>query len=189
MNEEKALLERIQSKDLDAFEMLYERLKGNVYSLAYQMLKSREDAEEVLQDTFSKVYAKADSFKPRRGSVRAFIYTIARNECISRIRKQDVRPKSSEVDIESLSIEQSSTEQHSNRLYAESAMEILSKEERELVQKAFFYGYSHGDIAKLTDLPLGTVKSKLRLALKRMKDYLEQETERGKHDKHQIANS
>ena len=88
MIDEQTLLERVQKSDMDAFEMLYERLKGNVFSLAYQMLKSKEDAEEVLQDTFNRVYTKADSFKATRGSVRAFIYTIARNECISRIRKK-----------------------------------------------------------------------------------------------------
>jgi len=195
MIDEQTLLERIQKKDIDAFELLYEQLKSNVFSLAFQMLKSREDAEEVLQDTFTKVYNKADSFKPQRGSVRAFIYTIARNECISRIRKQDVRPKSSDVDIETLSVGNnkssysSSLTQHEEKLYAESALQILSEEERNLVQQAFFYGHSHGEISKLTGLPLGTVKSKLRQALTRMKKHLEQETERGKHEEYKSTNS
>lgn len=198
MIDEQTLLERVQKSDMDAFEMLYERLKGNVFSLAYQMLKSKEDAEEVLQDTFNRVYTKADSFKATRGSVRAFIYTIARNECISRIRKKEVRPQSSDLDVETLAVETqnaslgSSAEHHQNRLYAESALQVLSEEERELVQKAFFYGYSHGEIAKLAELPLGTVKSKLRTALNRMKNYLEQETERSKHEednKHKSTHS
>lgn len=201
MIDEQTLLERIKLKDMVAFEMLYEQLKSNVFSLAFQMLKSREDAEEVLQDTFSKVFKKADSFKANRGSVRAFIYTIARNECISRIRKQDVRPKSSDIDIETLSTLSphgqndtfsSSAKQQEEKLYAESALEILTEEERNLVLQAFFYGYSHGEIAKQTGLPLGTVKSKLRKSLTRMKTHLEQETERSKHeedDKHQNTNS
>lgn len=195
MIDEQTLLARVQEKDIDAFEMLYERLKGNVFSLAYQILKSREDAEEVLQDTFNRVFTKAESFRPTRGSVRAFIYTIARNECISRIRKKEVRPQSSGIDIEALSGESQnasqgvSVEQHQTRLYVESALKVLSEEERHLIQKAFFYGYSHSDIAKLTELPLGTVKSKLRQALSRMKHYLEQETERSKHDEHQSPHS
>jgi len=172
MDDEQALIERIQQEDMEAFEILYERLKGNVFSLAYQMLKSKEDAEEVLQDSFSKIYGKANNYKPKRGSVRAFIYTIARNECISRLRKQKVRPQASDIEIETIALSDSSAN-HDDKLYAQSALTILADEERQLIQKAFYAGYSHSEIASKTGLPLGTVKSKLRQALNRMNQPLE----------------
>lgn len=173
MDDEQRLLERVQEEDMQAFEVLYERLKGNVFSLAYQMLKSKEDAEEVLQDSFTKIYGNANSYKPKRGSVRAFIYTIARNECISRLRKQKVRPQASEIEVETLHVSSPETS-NEQRLYAQSALSILPDEERCLVHKAFYHGYSHSEIANTTGLPLGTVKTKLRQALNRMKTHLEQ---------------
>ena len=175
-NDEQVLLSRLQQRDEKALEELYECLKVNIFSLAFQMLKSKEEAEEVLQDTFLKLFKKADGYKPRRGSVRAYIYTIARNECISRLRAKQVRPKIEESwqseTIEGIMQEENKTDPIDQIVIAK-ALDHLREEDRDLVRQAFFCGYSHKELANNMGLPLGTVKTRIRQALLRMRRYLE----------------
>ena len=90
---EVALLTRLQGGDQGALHELYTRLSKNVYALALQLLRRPEEAEEVLQDTFLKVYNGARRFDPALGSARAFVYTVARNNCLSRLRARRARLK------------------------------------------------------------------------------------------------
>ena len=175
-NDEQVLLSHLQQGDEKALEELYQCLKVNIFSLAFQMLKSKEEAEEVLQDTFLKLFKKADGYKPRRGSVRAYIYTIARNECISRLRAKQVRPQVEESwqseTIESIAHEENNTDPIDQIVLAK-ALDNLREEDRNLVRQAFFCGYSHKELANSMGLPLGTVKTRIRQALLRMRSYLE----------------
>ncbi len=175
-NDEQALLSRLQQGDEKALEELYECLKVNIFSLAFQMLKSKEEAEEVLQDTFLKLFKKADGYKPRRGSVRAYIYTIARNECISRLRAKQVRPQVDESwqteTIEDI-VHKENKADPVDQIVIAKALDHLREEDRDLVRQAFFCGYSHRELANSMGLPLGTVKTRIRQALLRMRRYLE----------------
>ena len=175
-SDEQVLLSRLQQGDEKALEELYNCLKVNIFSLAFQMLKSKEEAEEVLQDTFLKLFKKADGYKPRRGSVRAYIYTIARNECISRLRAKQIRPQVEEPwqteTIEDIAHEENQADPVDQIVIAK-ALDILKEEDKNLVKQAFFCGYSHRELASHMGLPLGTVKTRIRQALLRMRRYLE----------------
>ena len=161
-NDEQILLNRLQQGDEKALEELYKCLRVNIFSLAFQMLKSKEEAEEVLQDTFLKLFKKADGYKPRRGSVRAYIYTIARNECISRLRAKQVRPQVENSwqaeTIEGIAHEENKADPI-DQIVITKALDNLKEEERDLVKQAFFCGYSHRELANSMGLPLGTVKN------------------------------
>lgn len=176
MDEEAEWIIRLQRNDDRALEELYNRLSGNVFALAKQMLWSREDAEEIVQDTFVSVYESAHRFDPGRGSARAWVYTIARNACKMRLRRKGSRPqKQLGVDMHEPGLPIAAPRMgasHVDRLTVQAAFDHLEEEDVEFLQASFFDGYSHGEIADRTGTPLGTVKSRIRRALLKVRDFL-----------------
>jgi RNA polymerase sigma-70 factor, ECF subfamily len=177
MDLEIGLMARLADGDEGALAELYDHLSARVYALALRMLESPEEAEEVLQDTFLKVYRKAASYRPERGSPRAFLYTIARNEALSRLRARTSRPARADgwdVHSPGAKLSAANADDPLTRVMLERALEKLDRDEVKLLQLAFFDGYSHAELAELNGLPLGTVKSKLRRALAQLRGYLEE---------------
>lgn len=167
---------RLQAGDEAALQALYERLGGKVFALACRMLSSREDAEEVVQDAFVKFYQNAARFDGERGSVRAFLYGIARNEALMRLRARRSRPRKLNLDLHAPGqpwVAAPSGDAVAG-LSVQLALEQLEPADVELLKASFFRGYSHGELAEATGLPLGTVKSRLRRALLRLRDLLEE---------------
>lgn len=177
---ETTLLARLRQGDEGALAELYERLNAKVYTLVFQMLRSKEEAEEVLQDTFYKLFKGQDSFTTWDRSPRAFIYTMARNEAISRIRKRQARPqKADAIDVHDpdLSLDLAAeAEETTDRLWLEEGLSQLPPDERNLLEQSYFLGYSHAELVEMTDMPLGTIKSKIRRALQKLKGSLENQT-------------
>lgn len=168
-------MERLQRGDEEALAELYERLSGNVYTLAIQLLHSREEAEEVLQDTFIKLYRNPHSFRLEGGSVRAFVYTVARNACLSRLRAKRARPLQAEgLDVHDPDSSLATFSAPGLDVEVQQALEQLEALDRQLLDEAFFGGHSHGELAARFELPLGTVKSRVRRALHSLRQFLEQ---------------
>jgi RNA polymerase sigma-70 factor, ECF subfamily len=175
---EAVLITRLQARDESALAELYERLGAKVFTLAINMLNSHEEAEEVLQDTFLKLYRSASGFVAEGGSARAYLYAIARNECLSRLRAKRSRPhKADDYDLHdpnmtfsSLSTQPSDTVVN---VMLEQALDQLDETDQQLVKGAFFDGYSHAELASNSGLPLGTVKSRVRRALLALRSFLE----------------
>jgi RNA polymerase sigma factor (sigma-70 family) len=101
MDDETSLVIRLSQGDETALRDLFDRLSRQVFSLALEMLHNHQDAEEVLQDTFVKLFTQ-NGFNPQLGSARAYIYTIARNECLMRLRAKGSRPHLSDADCRQL---------------------------------------------------------------------------------------
>ena len=175
MDSEAALVARLQSGDERALAELYDRLGTQVYTVALKLLKSPEEAEEVVQDTFLKLF-KASSYRTLGTSPRAYIYTIARNLALSRLRKRQARPlKADDWDVYDPQVSVAKTEEDdpTNRLLVQRLLEQLDDEDRKLIKASFYEGYSHAQLAERTGHPIGTVKSKLRRALIKLRDYWE----------------
>lgn len=166
---------RLADGDESALAELYARLASRVYALALRMLRSPEEAEEVLQDTFLKLYRHAGSYDAGKDSPRAFIYTIARNEALSRLRARRARPVKAHWDVHAPDGTLRATPMGDplDRVMVEGALELLERDDAELLQAAFFDGYTYAELAERTGLPLGTVKSKIRRALARLRIYVE----------------
>ena len=163
---------RLQSGDDTALAELYALLANNVYALALHMLRNREDAEEVLQDTFIKLHQNAHHYKSNLGSVKAYAYTIARNEARMRLRKQQSRPhKADTYDVHDGSLSATTTDPDTH-LSVQTALELLPTEEAQLLKASFFDGYSHAELSEQTGMPLGTLKSRIRRALLKLRDAL-----------------
>ena len=171
------LIEKIaETKDRDAFAALFvhfaPRLKGYLLRLG----ASAGQAEEVLQEALLTVWRKAHLFDRKKAAASTWIFTIARNRRIDILRKR----KFPEIDAEDPSLvpdaPRAPDEEVIGARQGEAvrlALEKLPEEQRELVRLAFYNGWSHSKIAEDTNLPLGTVKSRLRLAFSRLRNELE----------------
>ncbi|MCH8310972.1 MAG: sigma-70 family RNA polymerase sigma factor [Chloroflexi bacterium] len=175
--EDRQLLESIADKDRAALEALYTRYSGPVYSLAMHLLRDPGASEEVTQDTFFNVWRRGSSYKSDRGSVTAWLFSIAHHRTIDELRKRrrdqtriqhgvdmSQRPTESRSDDP---MEYTTAQYEASRL--KTALTILRPEQREVVVLAYFGGFTHSEIARKLDQPLGTVKTRMRLAIKKLR--------------------
>lgn len=162
-------------RDREAFKELFRFYAPRIQTMLMRTGASGELAEDIAQDTLIAVWRKAESYDPTRASVSAWMFTIARNLRIDRFRK-DHRAKLHEV-YELVAPETSPppdvpfdvTEQE---VRVRRALDGLTEEQVRVVELSFFEGQAHGDIAKALGIPLGTVKSRLRLAMARLRSFL-----------------
>lgn len=190
MEAEATWILRAAERDEGALRSLYDALGGNVFALAQQMLGSREDAEEVVQDTFVKVFEHAGRYRPERGSARAWIYTIARNECRMRLRRRGARPRQDrdhDVHDPASPLPGQGRADPDARLQVKRILSGLDAEEAELVSDVFLRGYSHRELAERNGAPLGTVKSRIRRALLKLRQRLGDELEDGIAEDHDVG--
>ena len=161
------LIRQVAQGHEGAAEALYRRYAPPVFTLALQMLNSREEAEEVLQDTFLKLYRKAPDYEAERASVKTFIYAIARSQALSHLRSRRRTPATSPYDAATVTEMFAAPEQPDplTGMMVRDALAQLSVQERTLLEASFYEGVSHEQLATRHGLPLGTLKSKLRRAL------------------------
>lgn len=168
------LMQRVVLNDQRAFAALYERYGSIVYGLAYRILQTSERAEEVTQDTFMKVWKQADSWDAEKGKLSSWLLTITRYTAIDLIRKENRTVTQVSVPIEILANTQGNPSTindprwHDGRLLRNLLTE-LPTEQAELIELAFFQGYTHSQLAENLELPLGTVKTRLRLGLQKLR--------------------
>ena len=173
MDEETVLMARLHFGDAEALAELYERLGPRVYALSYTLLQSREEAEEVLQDVFNRLSGEHHGYNTQLGSPRAFIYTMARNASLSRLRARKARPVTLNSDFNSTDQLEAQHLDMDTRMAVEDVLAHLPQRDQALVLDAFFQDLTHPEIAARRELPLGTVKSRLRRALRVMRRRLE----------------
>ncbi|MEM8979060.1 MAG: sigma-70 family RNA polymerase sigma factor [Pseudomonadota bacterium] len=169
-----AEIRRIQQhRDKQAFAALFRHFAPRVKAFLMKSGTSDALAEEVAQDVMATLWTKADQFDPSRASVATWIFTIARNRKIDMIRKQR-RPEPEDIgwgpEPEPDQDEVMALRQDTELLGQ--ALAGLPQKQRDLVQKAYFGDLSHSEIAAQTGLPLGTIKSRIRLALERLRHEL-----------------
>ncbi len=166
----------VAGKNGDALTALYDRYSRFVYSISWRMLGQKHLAEEITLDVFERVWFRADAFQPEKGQLKSWIARLTRNLSIDRIRHEKIRPEMTAVSwadwFQELGSRHSSPELAVTRTLqadrVQLAIQELPGEQQEALTYAFFGGYSHQEIANLLDLPLGTVKTRLRLAMKKL---------------------
>lgn len=173
--EDIALMQRIEKKDQSAISDLYQRYQPLIYSMAFNVLRNRTLAEEVTQDIFVQVWQTPKKWDPNKGKLSSWLMTVTRYTAIDRLRKEQRQPPVSAKPLETLAHLLPSGEHGSDALRDNSRLlrqliQELPKEQRQMIYLAFFRGMTHTDIAKQHNIPLGTVKSRIRLGLSRLKD-------------------
>ena len=161
-----------EKEDRDAFIALFEHFAPRVKSFLMKGGADPELADELAQETMLTIWNKAKSYNPEQAAASTWIFTIARNKRIDMIRKTkryDVDPS------DPILLADDNPSPRQNALYKEEmkvladAIQTLPEEQAELVRKSFFEDKSHAEIADETGIPLGTVKSRIRLALERLR--------------------
>jgi len=163
---ERDLVRRLISGDEEAVRILYGRFGGPVYGLGLRLLASPEAAQELTQDTFVAVWRKAGQYDPTRGRLSTWIMVIAHNLGVDRLRRDSRRPLALVEDVERLAEETVEAESRIvDRLAAGEMLAVLSAAERRLVLLAYYRGWTAREISLHDATPLGTVKTRLRSAL------------------------
>ena len=172
---EAALLLRIRRGDEAALSELYDKLGGLVYSVAYHILQNTTLAEEVTQDTFLKVWNQAHTWDSDRGRVTTWLATIARYTAIDRLRVEQRRQPREQVDVEDIinvfgKLSPMDEPGWADERLIVSLMQNLPEDQRQVIELAYFKDMSHTEMADFLNIPLGTVKGRVRAALTKLKD-------------------
>ncbi len=163
------LFYRIAQGDMEALRCLYDIAGYAVFGFALSMLKNKQDAEDILQDTFLKIRSAAHLYQPR-GTPMAWILTMTRNFCLMKLRENQ---KNQCIEQNMMENTLQYVQDNTNRVVLEAAFSILTDEERRIVMLHVLSGLKHREIAQILELPLSTVLSKNNRALKKMKQYLQ----------------
>ena len=168
------LLLQIAQGDQAAFARMYDLLSPRVFGLILRVLVDRSQSEEVLQEVFLEVWQSADRFAPNRGQGRSWILTIAHRRAVDRVRSaqastdRDVRAGFRDLEVPHDDV----AEQVELRIEGErvaTALSRLTDAQREALTLAYYGGYSQSEIAALVGAPLGTIKTRMRDGLSRMR--------------------
>ncbi|MEO1800293.1 MAG: sigma-70 family RNA polymerase sigma factor [Cyanobacteria bacterium J06629_2] len=167
---------RLQAGETDALAILYDRYGGLVYGIGWQLLSNKSEAEDLTQDVFLSLVSKS-TYDPQRASLRTYLRIFARSRALDRLRarsrSQKIRNQAANENAKVLStspLEEAVQMERSQEVC--SALEQLSKDEREVLKMAYYQGLSQSEIAKRSNTALGTVKSRTRRALLKLRQAL-----------------
>lgn len=171
-------IERTLAGDQQAFALIFDQYKNLVYKTAYLILNDTYEADDALQETFLKAYHALGRYQPDKGAFSTWLYRITVNQCLNqqsqkrrRLRFMNTRQSSDEVRQSSPSLELELAQEQA----LHQALARLSHKLRLVIILRYFLDLSYSEIAQILDLPLGTVKSRLNMALKKVAEALQAE--------------
>jgi RNA polymerase sigma-70 factor (ECF subfamily) len=173
------VMQLVQNGRAHAFELLYDRHGGAAFSLAYRMVGSRGQAEDVTQEAFLSIWRSRLRYEPARGSVRTWVLGIVHNRAIDALRRSVVHERR-RADYEGVAETREAPERteleaarRQESTSVRSAIEELPQEQSRVIELAYFGGFSHTEIAEMLETPVGTVKGRMRLGLEKLSRSLE----------------
>jgi RNA polymerase sigma-70 factor (ECF subfamily) len=173
-------MELVRQKNPDAFEALYDRHGGPAYSLAHRITGEPQAAEDVTQEAFLSIWRTSSSYEPSRGSFRSWMLGIIRNRSVDVLRRSSSRAPKLNLDDDALMDAQPAAERTDGEaIRRERAREVrgalhsLPPDQSQVIGLAYFGGFSHSEIADLLEMPLGTVKGRMRLGLEKVRARME----------------
>tara|TARA_R110000868_G_scaffold1211_2_gene9315 strand:- start:36274 stop:36888 length:615 start_codon:yes stop_codon:yes gene_type:complete len=180
------LMRRIASKEPEALSLLYDHYNRLLFGLLKSILKKSEEAEDILQEVFTTIWEKADQFDTERGTAYTWIVSLTRNKAIDRLRSKvykEQKKQSTSLDDDDVfhplyseennPLENTILSDRAKRVYQ--ALEKLSEKQRAVIQVAYFDGLSQSEISNEYDIPLGTVKTRMRDGMLKLRELLSQE--------------
>jgi len=165
---ENDLVQAIRQKDKIGAEALYDMYSGSLYGVIYRIVQHEEIAEDVLQDTFVKIWNSFSLYDPAKGRLFTWMVNLARNLSIDKIRSRDFRNNSKNQDIENnvnVIDEQRSTEINPDLIGVKELVKLLKPEQKSVLDLVYFRGYTHVEASEELGIPLGTVKTRMRMAI------------------------
>jgi RNA polymerase sigma-70 factor, ECF subfamily len=168
-------MDGIRGRDPESLGRLYDESSRFVYGLALRILNDAADAEEVILDVFQQVWSLAEAYDASRGTIWSWLAVMTRNRAIDRFRQASTR-RSREVPIEiehepaAAEVPERLSMLQEERKLVRNALESLNREQRVAIELAFLRGLSHAEVAKHLGAPLGTIKTRIRVGLRRLRD-------------------
>ena len=173
------LMQLVAGGDAQAFEVIYERHCTAVFSLAYRISGVRTAAEEIAQEAFLAIWRSGARYDRSRGSVRTWLLGVVHNRAIDALRRATVHQRQQTVDetaAERIEAPERTEVEAARREEARSMRVLIDElphEQRRVIELAYFGGFTHEQISRMLDTPLGTVKGRMRLALEKMRANME----------------
>jgi len=179
---DEALLKEIAGGAVWAMDSLYERYSRMLYSVAYRMVADHQIAEDLLQDAFLAVWRRSTSYSPQTGAARSCLISILHHRTIDHLRRMRRRSGIVEAPLEELELDETTAfpdvwDEAWRSIKSSQVRAALMKiptEQRLVIELAYFQGWTHAEIAEGTEIPLGTVKARMRLGLHHLKRVLEE---------------
>ena len=172
---ENELVSLLKSRDSKAFSYLYDNYSASLYTIIAQLVVDIEIANDVLQEVFINIWRKIDSYDADKGRLFTWMLNIARNASIDTLRSrsyQNTRKNQSLQDNNDWPEAGKPGSANLDNIGLKRVVERLKKEHRVLIDLAYFKGYTHEEIAEIEEIPLGTVKTRIRNALMQLREYL-----------------
>lgn len=175
------IVKRIAEQDQTALTQLYDRYARIIYAIAYRILKSAEESEEIVLDVFTQVWRSAKSYSSQKGRVDTWLFMITRSRALDRVRSHArfhkvVAVAENELILKSFVDSSEEDALIQERIsYVKSCLESLPQEQKLVLEMAYFGGLSHSQIAMETGISLGTVKTRIRLGLKKLREAIGEE--------------
>ncbi|MBN1530092.1 MAG: sigma-70 family RNA polymerase sigma factor [Thermoleophilaceae bacterium] len=172
------VMQLVQGGNPRAFELLYDRHGGAAFSLAYRMVGNRVTAEDITQEAFLSIWRSRTRYDQARGSVRTWVLGIVHNRAIDALRRGMVHDRRRETldGVEERHEARERTDVEAARREeargVRDALDTLPEEQRRTIELAYFGGFSHSQIAEMLEMPIGTVKGRMRLGLEKMRKQL-----------------
>lgn len=179
-SDELALVERLRARDQAALDTLYERYSGVVHAVALRIIGQPADAEDVVVDSFWQVWQQAASYDASRGQLRTWIVTIARSRALDRLRvlRRSPLAEAEEVNVAGREVVGGDDPEQAAWLSQRSAivraaMAGLPREQRQALELAYYHGLSQSEVAERLGEPLGTIKTRIRLGMMKLREQLQ----------------
>lgn len=173
-NADRELIERLIKGDKNAFREVYARYSQVVFNLAFRMLRNREEAEEVVQEIFLQVWNKADTYDPGRGAISTWIVNIARSRAIDKLRTLGYREQTTELIEDRVNSKSDYSriieDREESRKVIREALDSLPENQRVAIEIVFFEGLTHIEAAERLNEPVGTIKTRIRLGVSKLKE-------------------
>lgn len=179
---DETLMHAISSGAVWAMEALYQRYHHILYSFAYRIVTDHQIVEDLLQESFFAVWRRATSYSSQSGEVRSWLISIVHHRAIDYLRTLRSRAQFTRIPLDEVDLDSSVASpdvwdqawQSTQRIQVQEALMTIPKEQRMVIELAYFQGWTHSEIAKGCQLPLGTVKARMRLGLIHLKRALQQ---------------
>jgi RNA polymerase sigma-70 factor (ECF subfamily) len=160
----------LKAKEKKAFEHLYDKYSGALFNIILRIVNSNEVAEDVLQESFLKIWKHIDSYDESKATIFTWMMNVCRNTALDALRKANARP-SIKTDTDNPVISNLQTVQmNTDSVGLKNSLKYLTPEQNVVIQAVYFNGLTHEETSKALDIPLGTVKTRIRMGLTTLKN-------------------
>ncbi|MFT6850303.1 MAG: RNA polymerase sigma factor (sigma-70 family) [Sphingobacteriales bacterium] len=171
------LIELLSNRDEHALEVLYDNYSGALLSVVFKIVNSQEIAEDVLQEAFVKIWNSFESYSAEKGRLFTWMVNVTRNLAIDKVRSKDFRNQSKNQNIESnvfIIDNIRNTSYNPDHLGVKALLKNLKPEQQSIIELVYFKGYTHAEVSEELGVPLGTVKTRIRMGIIHLREYFEE---------------